>query len=139
MDCGDGKVRAEIGAFQAPVAKTAAYTLLHTDAGKIFTNSGAVGPVTFTLPVTAAGTPGIAAKRITGMFFTFVKVTNQNIVIAPGTGASINFNTATTGNYQNVTTNGTQGASGNMPSCKVLAVSETEWVVFPGTGTWANA
>lgn len=37
------------------VAKTADYTILPTDAGKLFTNSGAVGTVIFTLPLLFSG------------------------------------------------------------------------------------
>lgn len=133
MDCGDGKVRAEIGAFQAPVAKVAAYTILHTDAGKIFTNTLAGGPVTFTLPATAAGTPGVAPKRITGMFFYFVRTADQNIVIAVQTGAKINNGTVSTGTYV-----GSGAIGSTWPSAKVTAISETEWIVDPILGTWGN-
>ena len=54
MDCGDGIVRAETGVGRAPVAKTAAYQILASEAGTTFTNAGASGSVTFTPPLSAA-------------------------------------------------------------------------------------
>lgn len=132
MDCGDGRVRAQTGVQRAPVAKTAAYTVLHSDAGTTFTNSGASGAVTFTLPLSdlTVNPP----RRITGMRFRFVKYANQNLTLAVGTGAKINNGTATTGVYANTTS-----SASSWPLTDVEAISETEWAVFPGVGTWANA
>lgn len=68
-------------------AKTAAYTLLPSDNGKIFTNRGAAGAVTFTLP-----TP---SEALTGVEYTFIVVAGQNVTVA-GTGANdiVAFNNA---------------------------------------------
>lgn len=130
IECGDAQRRAETG-HPAAVAKTAAYTVPRdTPNGTIFTNSGASGSVTFTLPVTGSN-PG---DRITGKFFIFVKAANQTLVINPGTGAQINGNTASTGVFSNTTSSGTI-----LPSVRVTAISETAWVAEPGTGTWGNA
>jgi len=130
IECGDAQRRAETG-HPVAIAKTAAYTVpIDTPNGTIFTNSGASGSVTFTLPVTGS-TPG---SRITGKFFIFAKVTNQNLVINPGTGAQINGNTASTGVFQNVTS-----SAATIPACTVTAISETSWIVNAGVGTWANA
>lgn len=130
LDCGDGQRRPETG-HPVAVAKTAAYTIPRdTPNGTIFTNTGATGSVTFTLPVTG-NNPG---DRITGKFFIFCKVANQNLVINPGTGAQINGNTASTGVFQNVTS-----SANTIPMCTVTAISETSWAVNAGVGTWANA
>lgn len=61
-----------------PVAKTASYTLTARDNGKIFTNRGATGTITFTLPKITTGT-GSGMKGFNARFFT---VAAQAIVIA---------------------------------------------------------
>lgn len=135
MDCGDGIVRAETGVGRAPVAKTAAYQILASEAGTTFTNAGASGSVTFTLPLSDLTTN--PPRRITGMRFRFVKYADQNLIIAVGTGAKINNGTASTGVFRNVT-----GLSSNWPMCEIEAISETEWAVvnmIPATVAWANA
>lgn len=130
INCGDGRRRPETG-HPVAVAKTAAYTIpRNTENGTIFTNEGASGSVTFTLPVTGSK-PG---EKIAGKFFVFCKVANQNLVINPGSGAQINGNTASTGVFQNVTS-----SAATIPACTVTAISETSWVVNAGVGTWANA
>jgi hypothetical protein len=55
-------------------AKTSAYTVLASDGGKLFTNRGASGSVTFTLPKTSADLKGWWAE--------FATVAAQAIVIA---------------------------------------------------------
>lgn len=55
-------------------AKTAAYTLTPDDNGKIFTNRGAGGAVTFTLPPTA--------DIPTGFNVRFFVVADQNVTVA---------------------------------------------------------
>lgn len=57
------------------VAKTADYTVLESDCGKLFTNAGASGAVNFTLPTTA--------KQ--GLYYDFHAVANQNLVVTAGT------------------------------------------------------
>lgn len=54
-------------------AKTAAYTVVASDCGKMFTNEGATGSVTFTLPAPAA--------ELSGVSYEFVTVAAQAIVI----------------------------------------------------------
>jgi hypothetical protein len=93
--CPDGEDRASIGNLFAGTganAKTAAYTLLLSDRGKLFTNKGASGSVTFTLP-TDATTP-------IGWWTMFRVEAAQNLVI----GAT-SVNTAAT------LTNGTAGGA----------------------------
>lgn len=82
-DCPDGSRRADISNMYSgtdAVDKTAAYTVLLADRGKLFTNNGASGSVTITLPtdstvpvgwwcdfsVEAAQTLVIAATSING-------------------------------------------------------------------------
>ncbi len=57
-------------------AKTAAYTLISVDSGNIFTNRGAVGSVTFTLPASADNN---------GMYAYFYAIADFAIVIATAT------------------------------------------------------
>lgn len=64
------------GFVTEPVAKTAAYTLTARDNGKIFTNRGASGSVTFTLPKISAN------NRLKGFVAEFFTVAAQAIVIA---------------------------------------------------------
>jgi len=79
MDCGDGYTRADNGGLKGPVAKTAAYTVLPEEAGTLFTNQGAGGAVTFTLP---------AAKA--GLWFGFLRHAAQNVTVTATGGAKIN-------------------------------------------------
>lgn len=60
-------------------AKTADYTVLDSDNGTIFTNSGAAGAVIFTLPATA--------KR--GLEFTFNVVADQSVTVTAGTADTL--------------------------------------------------
>lgn len=57
-------------------AKTAAYTVLPTDSGKVFTTTGASGAVTFTLP----------AVTNAGCKFHFVNTVNQTLTVASAEG-----------------------------------------------------
>jgi hypothetical protein len=61
--------------YKKIAAKTAAYTLTPDDNGKVFTNRGAAGSVTFTLPPTADIPIGFNAR-----FFNVV--IDQNLVVA---------------------------------------------------------
>lgn len=63
------------GGFRNVVAKTANYTVTTDDHGTLFTNRGAAGAVTFTLPATA----------YKGLRFAFYVVADQNVVVAAGT------------------------------------------------------
>lgn len=63
------------GGWAIPVeAKTSAYSVVAGDCGKLFTNRGAVGSVTFTLPVTSS--------ILNGWWCEFATVAAQAIVIA---------------------------------------------------------
>ena len=71
----------------AEVAKTASYQLLASDAGSIFTNTGAVGSVTFTLPAIAAGLGPfeVIATAAQNVLVTSTEGTN---VVAPGNASA---------------------------------------------------
>lgn len=69
-------------------AKTAAYTVLPSDTGKIFTNRGATGSVTFTLPAPADNN---------GMYVTFYAIADFAIVIASATADTMVIPTDDTG------------------------------------------
>lgn len=57
---------------QGVTAKTADYSVLATDSGKVFTTTGATGAVNFTLPAKAVG-----------LEFTFINTVDQNMTITP--------------------------------------------------------
>jgi hypothetical protein len=120
MDCGDSIRRAENGSHgKGPIAKTASYAIKATQTGTIFTNSGATGAVTFSLP-TAKG----------GMRFTFIKVAAQNLLIKAAAGNKINGSTAGKV-YQNVT-----GADAGTGTVTIFS-DGTDWYVLGSVGTWA--
>lgn len=76
------------GQRTASAAKTSAYTITAADSGKILTNRGASGSVTFTLPTVAAGFDGVDVTIM-------AVVAAQNVVIAAQTaGQIITFNDA---------------------------------------------
>lgn len=62
------------------VAKTANYTVVATDNGTLFTNTGATGAVTFTLPAVATSE---------GMSFEFLVTANQNVSVASAEGTNV--------------------------------------------------
>jgi len=78
-ECGDGYRRADCGSISPFAVKTAAYTILLTDAGKVFSNRGAGASMTLTLPAATSG-----------FFVRLFKPTNQNVVFTATGGAKIN-------------------------------------------------
>lgn len=103
-------IKSLFGGWAQPVeAKTAAYTVLPSDIGKLFTNRGAVGSVTFTLPSSA----GVG----NGWWCEFATVAAQAIVIASSpvdtliadadATADTATSTATIGNHFKVICDGT--------------------------------
>lgn len=82
--------------FTTEVAKTASYTVLNTDAGTLFTNVGAGGAVTFTLPA-------LAAANVNAVWGFYATVAQNLIIAAPAnklvalnnsTATSLTFSTA---------------------------------------------
>lgn len=122
MDCGDGIRRADNGSAGIIAAKTAAYTVTPGDANKIFTNRGAAGSVTFTLPAPKAG-----------MRFTFIKaVAGQNLVVTTDVAATKLHGAA--GATQGVTlTNSTATEFGSV----TLWCDGIAWYTVASLGTWA--
>lgn len=106
-----------------PLVKTSAYTVLSTDINSLFTNTGAAGNVTFTLPACVSGILGY------GYSF-FVDAAQALEVKAAGTdtiqiGGSTS--TATTGNVQ-------VAVSGDTLQIDCMAAGKWKAVSF--TGTW---
>lgn len=117
MDCGDGIRRANNGSVGVVAAKTASYTININEAGKMFTNKGAGGAVTFTLP---------APKE--GAFFKFAVIAAQNIVVTATGGAKIDGGSAN----GSINCASTQALAG---SAEVFCPDGTNWIALK-TGTW---
>lgn len=122
MDCGDGIFRADNGSIGIIAAKTANYTILPEDTGKIFTNRGSSADLTFTLPAPKAG-----------LWFGFQKsVVDKDIVINTDVAATKVHGGA--GATQGVTvTNNTDTQYG---TC-ALYCDGYAWFVCQQNGTWA--
>jgi len=131
MPCSDGIRRAEPVAFgqysvngaggqlsAGPQPLTAAATLLPSDNGRAFSNSGAAGSVTATLPTPFAGCE-----------FTFYKLTNQTFIIAAPNGVTICNNATYTNSANEV----------NTAMLKVVGISATQYRVHVEIGTWGKA
>lgn len=73
------------------VAKTASYTvdLNATRSGTRFTNRGASGAITFTLP-----TPNAGDQVRVGYCLSFLGVADQNVIVAAAAGKAVVFNNA---------------------------------------------
>lgn len=110
-------------AIEVVSAKTAAYTANIEDAGTLFTNRGAAGSVTVTLPA-----PTLASA---GDRFVFKKVANQTLVVNGGAAASIRG----AGGAGITLTNSTSNDYGAI----TLVSDGTEWLLTGITGTWALA
>jgi hypothetical protein len=101
--------------------KAASYVVQATDSGAWFSNTGATGSITFTLPTAFAGFNSC-----------FVADAAQVIVIAADSGHTIRNATSVTAAGGNFTSNGTQGEL----LC-VIAINTTEWYVSHISGSWA--
>jgi hypothetical protein len=100
-------------------AKTANYTLDNGDWGKIFTNRGAGGAVTFTLPA-VAGAPS-------GAYAHFFVVADQTVTIAGTAGEVVTFNDPTANSVAFSTSSEKVGAG-------VYALCDgTSWLLFLNT------
>jgi len=104
------------------VAKTSDYTLLSSDAQKVFTNRGAPGIVNFTLPTWASG-----------LSYNIAVATAQTVqVTAPGSDV-IQVSTLTSSG------GGNTSASSVGSSLKLVAVASGLWMAMSVTGTWVVA
>jgi len=102
------------------VAKTSNYPVVSGDVGKVFTNEGASGTVTFTLPAAAAG-----------LHFYFVAQASQVITLTAASGDTIKvgFTTSSAG--------GSLSSSGTSDDwVRLIAINATEWVAIPYEGSW---
>lgn len=103
-------------------AKTSAYTLTVEDNGKVFTNRGAAGSVTFTLPA--------VSSTFTGFHARFIAVAAQNIVISATAGEMVALNDATANSVA------FQTASEIIGGGFEVVCDGTSWLVFPSI--WDN-
>lgn len=69
--------------FAGTSAKTAAYTVLASESGTVFTNRGATGSVTFTLPSVSQG-----------LHYLFYGVADQTFTVTAGSTIVVTFNNA---------------------------------------------
>ncbi len=99
-----------------PTAKTANYTIKANDLnGTVFTNRGAAGAVTFTLPAPTA----VPA----GAFYLFLGIADQNIIVqVPSAGTLIALNNAA------ATSLAAQTASQKIGSLMLFQCDGTSWI-----------
>lgn len=108
-----------VGNLRTIAAKTSAYPIVAADSGKIFTNRGASGSVTFTLPTAGAAYTGV---EVTIM----AVVAAQDVVIAAQTaGDLIVFNDAAANSVTISTTNEIIGAAMR------CICDGTSWLIIP--------
>lgn len=103
--------------------KTGAYTVLTSDSGKVFTNLGAGGQVTFSLPLATVG-----------LHYTFKVMVAQEIRLDPQTGEQITDPAdgilASAGEY--ITANALT------EFIHIACFTATEWDVLEVSGTWTE-
>lgn len=100
-------------------AQTSAYTITAADSGKVLTNRGAAGSVTFTLPTVAAGFTGVDVTIM-------AVVAAQTVIIAAQTaGQIVTFNDAAANSITIGTTNEIIGAAFR------CVCDGTSWLVMP--------
>lgn len=99
------------------VAKTANYTITVGDSGKIFTNAGATGAVTFTLPA--------ASSTYAGYEVEFQVEADQNLILAGTAGELVTFNDAAANSVAYQTT------SEKIGGCFVarMNAANTKWLI----------
>ena len=101
-------------------AKTAAYSVTESDFGTLFTNRGAAGSVTLTLP---------AAASYKGKSVEFYCIASQNIVFTAPAGTLVTKNNA-------AATSATLSTGGDQEGGSMIATSDgTSWLVNCGDTT----
>lgn len=103
----------------ALVARTTNLTLNASDSGGQYSNAGATGAVTITLP---AASPGLT--------FTFRCMASQNLVVQAASGDVIRVGASQS------TSGGTATANGAGQVLTLTAMDSTNWVADSSTGTW---
>lgn len=103
-------------------AKTANYTLTAADNGKIFTNRGAAGAVTFTLPAPSTALEGVE--------YTFMAVVAAQNLIVAGAGANdiVAFNNAAAASVA------FQTAAEIIGGAVTMVCDGTSWLAFVSLG-----
>lgn len=117
-DCGDGNVRHNAAVeFPAITAKTASYTITATDLalGNAFSNAGASGAITLTLPAPKAGARLWVLKQA-----------QQNLTLSAASGTTIDGASS----WANT-------AAQNNKWTLLIGMSSTLWTVVASSGTWA--
>lgn len=107
------------GTNKTITAKTAGYNVLSGDSQTVFTNTGASGSVTFTLPTASAGLE----------YFFYIDAVQTVVVTAPAS-TTIRLGGTASATAGNVTA----GAAGNM--VHIIAISSTQYVTLGYNGTW---
>lgn len=112
----------QIAATMKVVAKTAAYTVKAEESGTVFTNTGASGSVTFTLPT--------VATSLAGVYYYFFTVAAQNIVVASDpTDKLVVDNNASADTL-------TSSTSGHVIGAGLLVICDgTQWLTMQGGGS----
>jgi len=101
------------------------YTLTSDMSGQVFTNSGSTASVQFNLPT-------ITGASDLGLEYTFVKLTDDNLVIDAAAGETI-ANSSAGGQIQNT------NASETYASITLVSVTTSAWAIAPGAvGTWTT-
>jgi|TARA_R110002020_G_scaffold68280_2_gene178901 hypothetical protein len=101
-------------------AKTAAYSVTEDDFGTLFTNRGAAGSVTITLP---------AAASYTGKSVEFYCIASQNIALTAAAGTIVTKNNA-------AATTATLSTGGDQEGGSMIATSDgTSWLINSGDTT----
>jgi hypothetical protein len=102
--------------------KTAGYTVLNTEPGRVFTNAGAGAGVTFTLPTPAAG-----------LTYTFIVMAAFNLVVDAAAGHTIRV-AGGVSSSGGTATNATVGSV-----ITIVGVNTTQWIAVYTLGTWTLA
>lgn len=100
--------------------KVANYTLTAADSGQIFTNNGAAGTITFSLPAAAAG-----------LNYTVLADAAHIVILAADAGHTIRNGGSETAASGNFTSDGTEG-----PMLEVFCSNTLQWYVRHITGAW---
>lgn len=120
-DAGDGRRRADIGSAvngKAINAKTASFALQLTQVGEGFSNAGAAGSITYTLP-----------KPTYGAWFAFYVQAAQALVIVPNASEKVN------GGSTSIAVDTTQNGKGFLK----LQSDGINWFVSGIGGVWTTS
>ena len=99
------------------------YSLTSNQSGQVFTNNGSTASVQFNLPT-------ITDSDDLGLEYTFVKLTDDNVVIDAAAGEYI-ADSSSGGQIQNLQ------AAETYASITLVSVTTSKWAIAPGAvGTW---